>query len=93
MAYLNNYKNDYILKLTDLRNKMQTANNKISQIKSDKAREEANKFTKAEIKTVNDSISLKVNANGIISAINLSPENIKIISTLRTKRCNFVCIR
>ena len=37
MADLNNYKEDYILKLTDLRNKMQTANNKISQIKSDKA--------------------------------------------------------
>lgn len=80
MADLNTYKNDYILKLTDLRNKMQTANNKISQIKSDKAKEEANKYTQSEIKTVNDSLSLKVNANGIISAINLSPENIKIMA-------------
>lgn len=80
MADLNTYKNDYILKLTDLRNKMQTANNKISQIKSDKAKEDANKYTQSEIKTVNDSISLKVNANDIISAINLSPEKIKIMA-------------
>lgn len=80
MADLNSYKDDYILKLSDLRNKMQTANNKISQIKADKAKNEANKFTQSEIKVVNDNINLKVSADKVISSINLSREDIKINS-------------
>lgn len=82
MNDLNSYKNDYVLKLSDLRNKMQTANDKISQVKANKAKEEANKHTESEISVVNNNIQLKVSKDEIISSINQTAESIKILARL-----------
>ena len=75
---LNSLFDVYKEKLSSLASAMQNANNKIAQVKSDKAKDEAVDYAKSEIKILDEKISLKVEKGNLISSINLEPDNIKI---------------
>ena len=66
---LNSLFDVYKEKLSSLASAMQNANNKIAQIKSDKAKDEAVEYTKSQIKVLNESISLKVEKSVVDKAI------------------------
>ena len=67
---LNSLFDVYKEKLSSLASAMQNANNKIAQVKSDKAKDEAVDYAKSEIKILDEKISLKVEKGYLISSIN-----------------------
>ena len=66
---LNSLFDVYKEKLSSLAGAMQNANNKIAQVKSDKAKDEAVEYTQSQIEVLSESISLKVEKSEVDKAV------------------------
>ena len=66
---LNSLFDVYKEKLSSLAGAMQNANNKIAQVKSNKAKDEAVEYTQSQIEVLNESISLKVEKSEVDKAV------------------------